>query len=586
MTMTDVATKTCRKCGAEHPATNEFFGTDKSEKDSLRRICKKCYADSRSGKTQTKEAQRLKIHRKIVADAKRRLANPENLTPGELSKLEVIVRLESERLEKLQAKVTEQREQAERTRVAVAGSNALTRVQAMGSALFLGDGTLLPVSDRAKQLDKFKAVLAYLTEEPANEAARVYLQTNIQLLEQMMTNASERATFIAEDAQEKLNERVSRRVVGRFMDIFLPQIRAAVTAEAKISLREQIRDRKKKLMAMAKTATGKDSSGAEKAVVATTVADALEKLAGMLYHGTKAPLPTDTLANIESRQDAANATQEWLETEEAKRQAYWQELKERDPKQFERESKSLLLQIRGDGPLADMQRKSMAQLKRENPAEYERRALEALKPRKVVPDTVIWVVMEGTREVWMWPDGRLVKKGEEVTYDARTKRFCLMPGPAGVELDSPGMTHQRMELNQHDDGTFHWEPEGSQGTWHQKNDGSWEKDAGSGVSPWTKQERIQFRRAESPASDAHIHFRHGKWFTQAEVDEAARIDAANPPQLLPPLPKYAVADSLALPPATTAADRLKDAKPLETAWGRHERLMREAKAREAELLRN
>ena len=98
--------------------------------------------------------------------------------------------------------------------------------------------------------------------------------------------------------------------------------------------------------------------------------------------------------------------QEWLETEEAKRQAYWQELKERDPKQFERESKSLVLQIRGDGPLADMQRKSMAQLKRENPAEYERRALEALKPRNVAPQHIVYVVMEGKREIWYWPSGR------------------------------------------------------------------------------------------------------------------------------------------------------------------------------------
>ena len=87
----------------------------------------------------------------------------------------------------------------------------------------------------------------------------------------------------------------------------------------------------------------------------------------MLYAGTKPPLPSDTLANIESRQDSVNAMQDWLESEEAKRQAYWQELKERDPKQFERESRSLVLQIHGDGPLADLQRKSMAQLKRENP---------------------------------------------------------------------------------------------------------------------------------------------------------------------------------------------------------------------------
>ena len=47
-----------------------------------------------------------------------------------------------------------------------------------------------------------------------------------------------------------------------------------------------------------------------------------------------------------------------------------------------------------------------------------------------------------------------------------------------------------------------------------------------------------------------------------------------------------LADSLALPPAITVADRLKDAKPLETVWQRADRLRREQATREAELLRN
>ena len=72
--------------------------------------------------------------------------------------------------------------------------------------------------------------------------------------------------------------------------------------------------------------------------------------------------------------------------------------------------------------------------------------------------------------------------------------------------------------------------------------------------------------------------------TQAEVDEAARIDAANPPQLLLPLPKYVLADSLALPPAISAQDRAKDGKE-PSVWKRWEQKQREDKAREAELMR-
>ena len=104
-------------------------------------------------------------------------------------------------------------------------------------------------------------------------------------------------------------------------------------------------------------------------------------------------------------------------------------------------------------------------------------------------------------------------------------------------------------------------------------------------SPWTQPERMEFRRAEAPASAAHDQFRHGKWFTQAEVEEAAAADAGNPPTLLPPLPRFSVADSIAVSPASTAADKAKDAKPLETVWQRSDRLRREKAEREAALLR-
>jgi len=38
-------TKTCKKCGKTFPATNEYFHTQKSNKDGLRKECKKCRAD-------------------------------------------------------------------------------------------------------------------------------------------------------------------------------------------------------------------------------------------------------------------------------------------------------------------------------------------------------------------------------------------------------------------------------------------------------------------------------------------------------------------------------------------------------------
>jgi hypothetical protein len=567
--------KTCGQCGVEKELTPEFYGVQTASADGFRAICRVCFSDNRSAE-KMRDVKNLKNHDRIVKAAKKALEKPELLPPNQLHKMNQIVNGDEKKRAKLQAKIQEAHKAEEDARRLNATNPSLKLVQQ-----HFGSPILLTLDEMRQSVARAKIVLANLTGSDDGPAVQ-HVEAYISRVGGMVEDHDEREAELAKDAQETLNESVCRRVIGRVHDEYLPQIRAAITAEAKVALREKIRARKKALLAMAKTATGKDKNGAERAVVAKAVADALEKLALMCY-GAKAELSSDTLENITSRQDAANAAQEWLEKAEAERQKYWSDLKERDIKQWERESKSLVLQVKGDGHFAAVQRKSMAQLRRDDPAEYERRALAALLPRKVTQDVIVYVVMEGKREIFYWPDGRLVKKGEEITFDFRLRRWCLMPGPASIDLEPVTANgRQRMELNQHDDGSFHWEPEGSQGTYTQGRDGLWTKDAG-GVSPWTKAEKITFQRAEPPASSAHIHLRHGKWFTQTEVDEAARADAANPPNLLPPLPRFAVADSLALPPAITARDREKDSKE-PSVWKRWEAKQREEKEREAELL--
>ena len=137
---------------------------------------------------------------------------------------------------------------------------------------------------------------------------------------------------------------------------------------------------------------------------------------------------SDTLENVQSRIDSANAAQEWLEQAEADRQRYWDELRISDPKRFERESKSLILQTKGDDPLAQMARDAARKLKRENPEEYTRRALEALKPRKVTQDVVVWRVPTDAGTVLMSTNGREVRHGGDVQHaemieDARQVRY-------------------------------------------------------------------------------------------------------------------------------------------------------------------
>ena len=584
--MSDPTTKQCGQCGAVKNRETEF-GLNSSAPDGRRSVCQSCRRDNRK-MSASKDAQALKAHNKAVTEAKQRLLHPENLTPGEIAKMESVVRLADKHRAALQEKVQAAHAEQERAKQLVAQKAATAAAEPLLKWVYerCGSPLCLTVAELRVWLEKARAVLAESTDGVAVQ----YAEAHLKPIEGAVQEDDNLQAEMARDAQELLNEKVCRRVIGRAYDQFLPQIRAANTADSKIALREKIRARKKSLMAMAKSATGLDKSGAEKAVVARAIADALEKLAMMLYHGTAQPLSNDTLANIESRQDAANAAQLWLETEEAKRQAYWQELKERDPKQFERESKSLVLQVKGDGHFAATQRKSMAQLKRDDPALYEKLALDALKPRKVTQDVIIYVVMDGKREIFYWPDGRLVKKGEEITFDFRLRRWCLMPGPASTELETP-LTSQKMEgyydeMDCDSEGNPKWKyrVEGSGGTWVQGLDGGWKR-TDSGVSPWTRPERLQFVKAPAHVEGSgRDHFAHGQWWTQAEVDAADAADAANPPSLLPPLPRYAVADSLALPPSISARDREKDSR-IPYVWARHEQAEKERKAMEAQLLK-
>jgi hypothetical protein len=280
-----------------------------------------------------------------------------------------------------------------------------------------------------------------------------------------------------------------------------------------------------------------------------------------------------------------------LETEEAKRQAYWDDLKARDFKQWEKESKSLILQSRGDGPFAATQRKSMAQLKRDDPALYEKLALQALLPRKVTQAPVVWVVPTESGVEWRWPSGKPVLRGTEVTYDARLKYWTLMPGPAGIEFDAvtaPG--RQKLEWYQDefdaDEDGPRWKqrPEGSAGVYQQQNDGTFKRT--DNPSPWTKPERLEFRRAEAPASAAHTEFRHGKFWTAEEVNKVEGAGwVETPPSVLPPLPRVAVSDSIATEPPPNAIQLERMNRPAETPWQRHERIQREEKVREQALLR-
>jgi hypothetical protein len=564
----------------------EGFGVNAKSPDGYRNICKACFSENRSGDKQ-EAVQALRLHEKLVSKAKKALAESlSTLSPGQIQKYEAIVRLAPEHIAKLQKQLLAVRHAEELTQQQAAAAPSLKLVRE-----HFGSPILLTVSEMKEKLSRAKIALANLTDE--NDApAREHVEKYIERVGHMVEQHDDLAAEMARDEQELLNEKVCRRVCGRVMDEFLPQVRAAVTADAKVALREKIRARKKALMAMAKTATGVDKSGAERAVVAKAVADALEKLALMCY-AAKVELSNDTLVNVQSRADMAAANAEAIERAEAERRAYWETLREQNPDEFEKESRSLVRQVKGDGHFARLQREAARRLVRQDPVEAARIAMLALKPRNVELPNIVYVAMEGKREIWYHPDGRLVKRGDggEVVYDMRMKAWCMAPAPAGTQLDSPtAKPFQKMEAYQDEfdcdeEGYPKWKyrPEGNAGIHEQQSDGTFKRT--DNPSPWTRPEKISFRRAETPASAAHIHLRHGKWFTQADVDKADAADAANPPNLLPPLPRYSVSDSIALPPN-------REPSPAEIArmnrnpyvWARWEAKQREEKEREAALL--
>lgn len=576
--MLDTLTKACRTCGAIKNLETEF-GVKSDAPDGRRQVCKVCFNDARSA-TKLRDVKNLKNHDRIVKAAKKALEKPELLPPNQLHKMNQIVNGDEKKRAKLQAKIQE----AHAAEEAVRQSNNPSLVLVQQN---FGSPIMLTVTEMRDQLARAKIALGNLTG-PDDGPARQHIEAYIERVEFTVKQHDDLEAEMARDAQEALNEKVCRRVIGRVHDEFLPLIRGAVTAEAKVALREKIRARKKSLMAMAKTATGLDKSGAERAVVAKAVADAMEKLALMLYSGTAQPLQSDTLENLQSRIDAEQVNAEVLERAEAERRQYWEDLRQSNPEQFEKESKSLVRQIKGDDYWSQMQREAARRLVRQDPVEAARRALLALQPRNVALPNIVYVIQEGRKETWLWPSGKPVIRGTEVTYDARLKYWTLMPGPAGIELDAVAAKPVKQEWYQDewdaDEDGPKWKqrPEGS-GISVQQNDGTWKRIDNS--SPWTRPEKITFRRAEAPASPQHTEMRHGKWFTQAEVDKAAAADAANPASILPPLPRFSVADSIAVPLPSTAADRAKDAKPLETVWQRSDRLRHEQAEREAALLR-
>ena len=548
--MEEIPVQQCSVCGASKPLTNEFYGTKADSKTGFRNRCKTCFNDGRSAK-KSPELKALARLERIVKEAEKALADPN--TPFSIRhKADQTIRNYEKRKQKLLKPIEEQRKEAERAKeIAVAGPS-LARVRAMGNELFGVDGNWLPVSERPAQLAILKAALENLTG-PADEAARAYLQTSIQALEQMLANSAAAAMEKVQYEQEIINGRSGQDAVDAIHDKFAGLFGEGVSAVERDKLktlfqivREEAQQQHKTIKPDEVTATG-----ANRKIVSSRILEELTAIASRLGKAGTEVGPHQSLENAQSFD--------------------WQQaLSARDMRAYVRELTAKL----------EAARATMS------PKDYEKRFLEL--PAAPKEEIIVWRVrlLDG-REEWMWPSGKIVRRGTDIGSSEIVKDalhgWVIAPSPAGAEPDDENKPVGKLECVQEDDGSFVYKVVDPEERWEQGNDGLWTKVAGSD-SPWSKPEPITFRVGPAQPDAAHSEFRIGNWFTVAECEAVEHgPDLKEPPLILPKLERTK-ADSIAVPPPMTAEEIAKENRQ-PNRWKRHEEREKQQKEAEQAMLR-
>ena len=213
--MSDPTKKTCGQCGAVHPAANEFFGTDKQQPDSLRRICKVCYSDNRYGDRTKADASALRVHDKLVAKAERELKdNLANLSPGQIEKYERIVRLAPEHRAELQKKLVDARKAEDDGKRLAAAGPSLTLVQQ-----HFGSPILLTIDEMRASLEKARVALGNLTG-PDDGPAVQHVEAYTKRVAWMIADHDEREAEKAAYDQEVIDGRACQDAADAIHDKF------------------------------------------------------------------------------------------------------------------------------------------------------------------------------------------------------------------------------------------------------------------------------------------------------------------------------------------------------------------------------
>lgn len=544
--MPDVATKNCSQCHATKNRETDF-GVDASSPDGRRATCKVCFASKRSAKLSAEE-KRLKIHGKTVAEAKRRLAQPQDLSVGEIHKLDQIVRLDEERLAKLQTKVDEQRKAAEHAKQLAATSPSLERIRAQ----FYWGAFSQSHEDFAQMVVEMKAALPSLAG-PADELALGYLTKLIASVEEWITEQAERETEKAADNQEVIDGQACQSAADAIHGKFGPLFGEGVSTLSKDKLKTLFQVVREKAQQQHKTIKSDEvtATGANRKKISSRILEELTAIASRL--GTAG-------TEVGAHQSLANAQSlDWGQATSAHAmRAYVRQLTAR----------------------LEEARTTMT------PEEYQKKYLEL--PAAPKEKTVVWRarLLNGT-EQWFWPSGGVVRRGgdvssAEIVKDARLG-WVLAPSPVGAEFEDENKPVGKLEWVQEDDSSWVKKVVDPDERWEQHDDSTWHKVAGSD-SPWSKPEKIVFKIGPAQPDALHSEFRMGNWWTLEDVQKAEHGPMLeNPPQILPRLERTK-ADSIAVEPPMTKEELAKWSRE-PSRWKRHEEREKFLKEQKAAMLR-
>ena len=542
----------CTKCGVAKDKTVANFSISRQHPSGFYPTCKPCRAIMRSEATKP-AAKKLKRHERAVKKAQAILDDPKS-SLSQIEKADRLVRLDKQRRDAILQPIIKEREEAERAKKLAAAGPSLARV----TAQFYYNPWAQSHPDLAQMVVEMKVALVELVGD-GDEMAREYLAKTIAGVEQFITDQAAATKEKAEYEQEVIDGQACQSAADAIHDKFAGLFGEGGSTASKDQLKTLFQIVRAEAQQQHKTIKPDEvtATGANRKKISSRILEELHAIASRLGKAGTEVGAHQSLENAESL--------DWQQRTSAQSmRAYVRELTAK----------------------LEAARATMT------PEEYKKKYLEL--PVAPKEEIVIWKVrLLNGREEWIWPSGKIVRRGvdvgsAEIVKDARLG-WTLAPSPVGAELDDENKPVGKMEgyydeMDCDSEGNPKWKhrPEGSGGEFAQQSDGSWKKI--SAESPWSKPEPITFKVGPAQPDAEHDAFRLGNWFTKAECDATENGPVLDtPPVILPPL-KRTKADSIAMEPPLTKEELAKWGRE-PNRWRRHEDRMKQEKEAGQALLR-